>query len=188
MRRAHLLPLCSLLVLAQGVTASHAQELLLYTPRPAVVEQAPAAPDQGVLVKTVTVKRGDTLAKLSRKHIGTASFFPQILVFNRIKNPDLIHTGDKLLVPLPAGRAVSRKKSGKTNKAAKAEAAPFPVIRQATSGEQESFQRAQRAYLDRDYPKAVVQLSQFLKKYPQSRFAADASLYRADSFLRMSGE
>lgn len=187
MRRAHLLPLCSLLVLAQGVTASHAQELLLYTPKPAAIEQAPAAPDQGVLVKTVTVKRGDTLAKLSRKHIGTASFFPQILVFNSIKNPDLIHTGDKLLVPLPAGRKVPRKKS-KTNKAAKAEAAPSPVIRQAASGEQESFQRAQRAYLDRDYPKAVVQLSQFLKKYPQSRFAADASLYRADSFLRMSGE
>jgi len=199
MRNRHLLTLCCLIVPALGATPCMAGELLLYAPQPATLEQAPADPSKGVLVKTVTVKRGDTLRKLSRKHIGVASWFPQVLLFNTIKNPDLIHPGDRLLVPVRAGKGVSQPGAAKSKKvqvsrrarvsAKPAAAAPSPRENQAVKpGEKERFQEAKRAYLDRDYQKALDQFSSFLSKFPRSRFAADAALYRADCFMRLSGE
>ena len=197
MRNRHLLTLCCLIVPALGATPCMAGELMLYAPQPAVLEQAPADPGKGVLVKTVTVKRGDTLRKLSRKHIGVAGWFPQVLLFNTIKNPDLIHPGDRLLVPVRAGQAVSQARAAKSKKVriarkpgvnSKPAAAPSPRKTQAAKpGENESFQEAQRAYLDRDYQKALEQFTRFLRKFPRSRFAADAALYRADCFMHLSG-
>lgn len=188
----------SLFMLAVCSTASPGEELLLYAPKPAAGEQAPASPKEGVLVKTVTVKRGDTLGKLSRKHIGVADYFPQMLVFNTIKNPDLIHPGDRLLVPVPAGKATSVEKGGHAKKrhasrrhpsSAKTAVAISPAEKQPVKqGERESFQRAQHAYQERDYQEALALFSGFLKKFPHSTFAADASLYRANCFLHLSGE
>src|SRR5512146_3119661 len=112
-------------------SAGHAEEMLLYTPKEATGAEAPASPKDGVLVRTVTVQRGDTLAKLSRKHIGVSDYFPQMLVFNKIKNPDLIHPGDKLLVPVPPGQAGKVEKAGKAGKPAKVKAAktmPRPAV------------------------------------------------------------
>lgn len=197
MRNRHLLTLCCLIVPALGATPGMAGELLLYAPQPAALEEAPADPGKGVLVKTVTVKRGDTLRKLSRKHIGVAGWFPQVLLFNTIKDPDLIHPGDRLLVPVRAGQAVSQARAAKSKKvrstrkpgvSSKPAAAPSPRETQAAKpGENESFQEAQRAYLDRDYQKALEQFTRFLSKFPRSRFAADAALYRADCFMHLSG-
>ena len=104
MKKATLLTLPCLLATLLTPVFSYGEDFLLYTPKPAEGEKAPASPDQGVLVRSVTVKRGDTLANLSRKYIGRGSWFPQVLVFNTIKNPDLILTGDKLLIPVPAGQ------------------------------------------------------------------------------------
>jgi len=120
-----------------------------------------------------------------------------VLLFNSIKNPDLIHTGEKLRIPVPPGRAVAEKKSGdrksrharrpssRSKSAAKQLMSPSPS---ATAAEQESYQRAKRAYLDADYQKALGLFAGFLRKFPHSKHAADASLYRADCFLRLSGE
>jgi len=212
MRNRHLLTLCCLLLPPLSATPGLAGELLLYAPQPAALEQAPADPRKGVLVKTVTVKRGDTLRKLSRKHIGVAGWFPQVLLFNTIKNPDLIHPGDRLLVPVQAGQAATQQRATKSKKtklprkpraavkpsaapspgeiqAAKPSAAPSPGETQAVmAGETEIFREARQAYLDRDYQKALEQFSSFLSKFPRSRFAADAALYRADSLLRLAGE
>ncbi|MBJ6750892.1 LysM peptidoglycan-binding domain-containing protein [Geomonas anaerohicana] len=194
-----------LFLLACG-SAGHAEEMLLYTPKQATGAEAPASPKEGVLVRTVTVQRGDTLAKLSRKHIGVSDYFPQMLVFNKIKNPDLIHPGDKLLVPVPPGQAVKAEKAEKAPKPAKAAkagkstsqpAVHRPAVpKKAVSaerppvkpGEQDLFQRGQRAYLDHDYREALARFTDFLHKFPRSRFAADASLYRADCYLHLSGE
>ncbi|MBU5635612.1 LysM peptidoglycan-binding domain-containing protein [Geomonas sp. Red69] len=189
MAKRIIVTLGSLVLLACG-TAGHAEEMLLYTPKEASGAEAPASPKDGVLVRTVTVKRGDTLAKLSRKHIGVSDYFPEMLVFNRIKNPDLIHPGDKLLVPVPPGQSGETKtknshavrRAAVPKKAASLERAP------AKPGEQELFQGAQRAYLEHDYREALARLNDFLRKFPRSRFAADASLYRADCFLHLSGE
>ncbi|QWV94128.1 LysM peptidoglycan-binding domain-containing protein [Geomonas oryzisoli] len=189
MAKHRIVTLGSLVLLACG-SAGHAEEMLLYTPKQATGTEAPASPKDGVLVRTVTVKRGDTLAKLSRKHIGVSDYFPQMLVFNRIKNPDLIHPGDKLLVPVPPGQTAKTESKGNhpvrrpaaPKKAASLERVPVKP------GEQELFQRAQRVYLEHDYREALARLTDFLSKFPRSRFAADASLYRADCFLHLSGE
>lgn len=190
MAKHTLVALGSLVLLSFGATG-HAEEMLLYTPKPAAGEQAPASPKDGVLVRTVTVKRGDTLSKLSRKHIGVADYFPQMLVFNTIKNPDLIHPGDKLLVPVRPEKTAKAKKSPaarRVSAAPKKAAATMPDRQAAKPGERELFQRAQRSYLEHDYREALAGFNSFLRKYPRSTFAADASLYRGDCFLQLSGE
>ena len=107
MKKATLLTLPCLLATLLTPVLSCAEELLLYTPKPAEGDQAPASPDQGILVRSIIIKRGDTLANLSHKYIGRGSWFPQVLLFNNIKNPDLIITGDKLLVPVPSGQSAT---------------------------------------------------------------------------------
>ena len=205
MKNATLLTLSCLLTVLAAPGPSSGEEFLLYAPKPAAGDRLPDSPDHGVLVKKVTVKRGDTLSKLSRKHIGTASWFPQLLVFNSIKNPDLIYPGDTLLVPVPAGHAPSAKKSAKVTKHARggrrhlarrssrlaspAVEQPKPAkARSARSDEQQSYQRAKRAYLAGQYQTAQDLFSGFLRAFPNSALAPDASLYQADCFLHLSGQ
>jgi len=198
MQKRSLLTLCCLLGLSLGSAPCSGEEFLLYAPKPVSGDQLPTAPNQGVLVKRIIVKRGDTLKKLSRMHTGVASWFPQLLLFNTIKNPDLIQTGDQLLVPVRAGQAAAGQGSQKVEKRhasrrsslrPKRAAGPLTQETQVVKpGEMESYQRAQQAYLDHDYQKALDRFSSFLRKFPRSRFAADASLYRADCYLRLSGD
>ena len=197
MQKRSLLTLCCLLGLSLGSAPCSGEEFLLYAPKPVSGDQLPTAPNQGVLVKRITVKRGDTLKKLSRMHTGVASWFPQLLLFNTIKNPDLIQTGDQLLVPMRAGQAAGqgspkvekRHASRGSSLRRKPVAGPLTHETQVVKpGEMESYQRAQQAYLDHDYQKALDRFSRFLRKFPRSRFAADASLYRADCYLRLSGD
>ncbi|WP_298271640.1 LysM peptidoglycan-binding domain-containing protein [Geobacter sp.] len=98
-----------------------AEKYLLYAPEPSEGKR-PAGPDEGVLVKSITIRKGDTLYSLSRKYGRKGGYYPQILLFNLIKNPDLIYAGNKLLVPLPSkvkgGGAVTRAKRKKAGKVA----------------------------------------------------------------------
>ncbi|TGU73983.1 LysM peptidoglycan-binding domain-containing protein [Geomonas terrae] len=189
MAKQTLVTIGSLILLGAGITVGHADEMLLYTPKPETSGVAPASPRDGVLVRTVTVKRGDTLSKLSRKHIGVADYFPQMLVFNSIRNPDLIHPGDKLLVPVRPGKSVKSRASRRPASAVAKKQASAPASEgQVKSGERELFQRAERAYLAHDYRDALNGFTKFLRTFPRSSFAADASLYRADCYLHLSGE
>lgn len=188
MAKRTLVTIGSLILLGVGITAGHAEDALLYTPKPEPSGVAPASPRDGVLVRTVTVKRGDTLSKLSRKHIGVADYFPQMLVFNSIKNPDLIHPGDKLLVPVRPGKSVKSGASRRPASAAKKHAPSPASAGPVKAGERELFQRAERAYLSHDYREALTGFNTFLRTFPRSTFAADASLYRADCYLHLSGE
>ncbi len=189
MAKRTLVTIGSLILLGAGITAGHAEEMLLYTPKPETSGVAPASPRDGVLVRTVTVKRGDTLAKLSKKHIGVGDYFPQMLVFNSIKNPDLIHPGDKLLVPVRPGKNVKSGAARRPASAAAKKQASAPVSAgQVKPGERELFQHAERAYLAHDYREALAGFTKFLRTFPRSPFAADASLYRADCYLHLSGE
>lgn len=78
-------------------------EYLLYAPEPSDGAR-PTGPDEGVLVQSITIQKGDTLYSLSRKYNGKGGYYPQILLFNEIKNPDLIYAGNKIMVPVaPAG-------------------------------------------------------------------------------------
>lgn len=207
MKNSTLLTLSCLLAVLVAPAPSRCEEFLLYTPTPSTGEKVPATPDQGVLVRSITVKPGDTLSGLSKKHIGVGSWFPQVLLFNSIKNPDLIYPGDKLLVPVPPERAASsvkkstkgkRHHAGRRSAPSRHAAVERPVVkrapeqvkserRPATAGEQETYQTAKRTYLLGDYQKAMELLSAFLRRYPDSNLAADASLYRADCLLHLSG-
>ena len=87
------------LAVMQAVPAA-AEEFLLYSPTPQQGE--PAIPHQGdgVLVKRRTIVKGDTLTKIARENIGQGSYYPQILLFNDIANPNLIYAGKTVLVPV----------------------------------------------------------------------------------------
>lgn len=109
------------------------QQYYLYTPKEVAPEQAQHQGKDGVLVREVPVEKGNTLFGLSRKFSGHGSYYPQILLFNDIKNPDLIHTGDTLRVPVAAATqdgeekasgAVKPARKHRTGKRKAAKAAP----------------------------------------------------------------
>lgn len=106
----------SLLLSFAPLTTAGGAEYLRYTPEPSDGKPS-SGPDEGILVKRITIEKGDTLYALSRKYSGKGTYFSQILLFNEIANPNLIYAGKGLLVPLPAGKgegvAPSSLRSGK---------------------------------------------------------------------------
>lgn len=90
----------TVIVLTAGLALpAWGQNFLLYTPQPAASGQKAPGQD-GVLVQEIEIQKGDTLYALSRKYNGKGMYFPQILLFNSIKNPNLIYPGKMLKVPL----------------------------------------------------------------------------------------
>ena len=63
---------------------------------------APATPVGPAAVTTYTVVKGDSLSKIAKHLWGDASLWPKIHEANRdtIKNPDLIHPGQVLNIPV----------------------------------------------------------------------------------------
>jgi LysM repeat protein len=81
------------------------QKYQLYVPQPVTTDQKTSTPD-GVLVQEIVVKKGDSLYGLSRKFNGNGMYYPQILLFNTIKKPRLIHPGDTLKIPVAHNKAI----------------------------------------------------------------------------------
>lgn len=226
------------------------QQYFLYSPKPVSPEETKPAKDD-VLVREVPVRKGDTLSGISREHSGRGSYYPQIMLFNDIKNPDLIHAGEILKVPVArepgadaasgvparkerrpaktAGKARGEKstpsvrqpaepkpaaeaptelplselkraegaKAGKQQKSAerKKQATP-PVARSPLSSESPKpaadsrllFEKAVKAYRQGDCRTALDLLDRFLAENPASPQAADASLYKADCYLKLSSQ
>ena len=96
-------------------TSAFCQEYL-YLPKP--VENGDSDPMRrdGVLVREVMVKKRDTLSGISKKYSGRGIYYPQILLFNEIKNPHRIHPGDLLRVPVASGRTTTDRENLKTSK------------------------------------------------------------------------
>jgi len=69
----------------------------------AVPEVKPEAP----AVKKYTVKAGDSLSAIAKREYGDAGKWRQIFEANRgqISNPDLIHPGQELTIPVADGGA-----------------------------------------------------------------------------------
>lgn len=257
------------------------QQYLIYTPR-IVAPDEKEQPKDGVLVREVPVKKGDTLYGLSRKFSGHGSYYSQILLFNDIKNPNLIYAGKTLKVPVskdqpgeagasaPAKAATTEQsgdggaKAAETNsqkattqrkdaakpltelslsdlkqlehgkhkkKSARKKASAHASKRKASSararavakqpdvivagkrsGEEEQqssqavdktesqpvvaksdtdqklFEKAVRAYKQDDCRSALDLFDRFLAENPSSPMAADASLYKADCYLKLSSQ
>ncbi|MBT1071855.1 LysM peptidoglycan-binding domain-containing protein [Pelotalea chapellei] len=248
-RRAPGITLAALLLMAVPVFG---QQYYLYSPAP-VSDEEKSQPKDGVLVREVPVKKGDTLSGLSRKFSGHGTYFPQILLFNDISNPDLIYAGDTLKVPvtrkpeeqtkkrtapkhavgprkkplsahLPKGSVKGsaepkaelspddlkqtertsvkkpiKRESAKeifvpATKATSPVAAPAPQQSSAPAADNRSaqaqnlFERAMKAYRQDDCRTALDLFDRFLAADPASPLAADASLYKADCYLKQSNQ
>lgn len=193
---------------------------LLYVPKPVGADEKIQKND-GILVQEVSVKKGDTLYGISRFFSGHGTYYPQILLFNDIKDPNKIYPGNVLKIPVsrrgeavqaanpkvskrPAAaplsgqavdapatvpkkdEAIGDKKRDARNKAA----VPADGLKQpatAVSG-QKLYERAIKAYRQNDYPAALELFDRFLADHPSSALAADASLYKAECYLKLSNQ
>lgn len=61
----------------------------------------PTAPQAAAAARTYTVVAGDTLSKIAKHQLGSADKWHAIFEANRdtIKDPDMIHPGQKLTLP-----------------------------------------------------------------------------------------
>ena len=208
--------------LLAGVRPGWGQQFV-YVPKPAGAEDKAQKAD-GVLVQEVPVRKGDTLYGISRTFSGRGSYYPQILLFNDIKDPNLIYPGTVLRIPLPrsgvvvptaiprtssqpsgtpsAGPAgavsatslksadnIDEKKRDVRGKAA----VPAHMPKQAGAAaaatpEQRLYERAIKAYRQNDYRTALELFDRFLADHPSSDLAADASLYKAECYLKLSNQ
>ena len=58
-----------------------------------------SSPTSSTTYKTYTVVKGDTLWGIAKRYYGNGSRYPEIARANNIANPDIIHIGQKLLIP-----------------------------------------------------------------------------------------
>lgn len=235
------------------------QDYLLYSPQPVTSEQKDSS-KEGILVQEIEIQKGDTLYGLSRKFSGKGMYFPQILLFNSLKSPDLIYPGNTLKIPVPKQDQDASQKSGAVTKSSsrKHKGEALPVARQAAetpsaaksgtelslndlktdntnnnvksrhkkkkkslekktaaheqivenieptplpvshknaaaltnssekAGGQKLFESAVKAYRRDDCREAIELLDRYLADNSTSPLAADASLYRAECYLKLS--
>jgi len=187
--------LCLLLFLTYSPAL--AEEYLLYQPNPVESDASPQ-PGEGVLVKKITIRRGATLSALSRQFSGKGAYFPQILLFNKIRNPNLIYAGQDLLVPLSKtlpSQKLQLPSSGMPAKSSARSAARFQkraiskksAKKKVPSAERQLYAQATALFAQGNYRKALDGFDRFLEKYPNSTLVPEAILYRGDCFLRLSG-
>ena len=71
------------------------------TPRQQPTQQSGAASGQRTQQREYVVKPGDSLSKIAKQVYGNASDWQKIYQANRntIKDPDLIHPGQKIILP-----------------------------------------------------------------------------------------
>ncbi len=228
-----------------GAHSGWSQQQYLYTPAALGGEGVSQGKD-GILVRDVEVKKGDTLYKISHKFSGRGSYYPQILLFNEIKNPNRICPGEVFKVPVsrktapeqldkapakneksagqggdvavphneqvsavPAAAPASKKAARHMKKNAVSrekrrearEKAAEPAKKRASSerrhvlaatGDSDSgqklFERAAKAYRQDDCRAALELFDRFLAANRTSPLAADASLYKADCYLKLSNQ
>jgi TolA-binding protein len=204
------------IVLIAGATPGWSQQFYLYAPKPVAGEEK-FQKKEGVLVQEIGVKKGDTLFGISRKFSGHGTYYPQILLFNEIKDPNKIYKGDVLRIPVSrsgvkrkatnllmladpssggdqkqGGVIINKKHDAKLKASSKAitdakSAKQQPAAVTATS-EQRLFERAIKAYRQNDYRTALELFDRFLADYPSSPLAADVSLYKAECYLKQSNQ
>ena len=239
---AFVILLCSLTPPAWG------QQYYLYEPRPVTAEEKNKVTD-GVLVTEVSVQKGDTLYDISRKFSGHGMYYPQILLFNKIKNPNLIYPGNTLKVPVAHGSnrteqapskepSVKSKKLGNDDKAVSPRpalpgyeiplsdlnkldkgknkaginknravskgrditgnekaaatvtgtAGGSPSLSGDSAANQKLFEKAVKAYRQNNFRTALELFDQYLAANSNSPLAADASLYKAECYLKLSSQ
>lgn len=185
-------------------TVALCQQSYVYSPRP-VASGETFQKSEGILVREVGVKKGDTLYGLSRTSSGRGSYYPQILLFNEIKNPDLIFPGDVLRIPVATDRLQASKEgtgagrtsghpvpsrrqqaSARHHPAQQVNAVSKPLVPTGAAAGPKLFEQAIAAYRREDCRTALKFFDRFLAANPSSPLAADATLYSAECYLKQS--
>lgn len=183
-------------LLLLGATASWGADYL-YAPKPFEGE----AVGDGVLVREVTVKKGDNLSKIAKKYAGRDYYYPQILLFNDIKRPHWIQIGQVLRVPLSRkgtaqhGQQAAEERRPEQRSLTHELTADVPKKRSekkrlpaGAQGEQNAYNRGLEAYKKGDCETAIAQFDQFISRYPSSTLLPEATLNRADCYLKLSAK
>lgn len=185
-------------VVFTGVVCAYAENYI-YTPVKANDSSVSSAPGS-ILTTEITIEKGDTLYSLARKHIGKGIYYPQILLFNEIKDPNLIYAGTLVRIPIKTN-SISSQGDDKTEekphnlkpivpvKRAGRASAEKPVIKvNSVKADTDSdlYSLAVAAYKRGDCESAAPLFERFLNTFKDSPFAADAALYKADCYLKLS--
>jgi TolA-binding protein len=188
---ARCVAIAMVITLACASLSANADDFHIYRPEKVQSNNIPS-PGDGVLTRTIVIRRGDTLSRLSRRYGGRGSFFPQILLFNRIKNPDLIYAGELLRVPVTQLEGGSGRMGGESSSTGKDN--PSLEKRRGHSAHaaagragQHLFKRGVRAFDKGNYTLALDIFDDYLTAYPNSPDAPEAALYRADCYMKMAG-
>jgi len=111
----------AILLLALPVPADAAdpdEVLLIPVPGTADLSAGLKPASQGITVLSrMTIRKGDSLWRIARRTLGRGDYYPLLLAFNAIQNPDLIYEGRSLLLPagtLDRHPALASRLSGKT--------------------------------------------------------------------------
>lgn len=180
-----------------GATASWGADYL-YAPKPFEGE----AVGDGVLVREVTVKKGDNLSRIAKKYSGRDYYYPQILLFNDIKRPHWIQIGQVLRVPLSRKAAASHgqqqavvEKGPERKSLAQELTVEVPKkkaekqrLTAAAQGERNAYNRGLEAYKKGECETAIAQFDRFISSYPTSALLPEATLNRADCYLKLSAK
>jgi hypothetical protein len=89
------------LPVAQGADALPG-DVLLVVPVPAgpgLGAEIRPAPKEIQVLTPLTIRKGDTLWRLSKKKLGRGAYYPQLLLVNPVKDPDRIFAGKMLWFP-----------------------------------------------------------------------------------------
>ena len=188
------IPLLALLLC--GGSSSWATDYL-YTPQPVTSEAG-----EGVLVREVTVKKGNTLSGISKQYSGRGYYYPQILLFNTISNPHRIHPGqvvrvpisrkaDKQLTETTPSHTKRRHQAYRTTTAA--ETPPRAALKTtpqaiAPQAEKHAYDRALTPLKKGDCTAAIKLLDDFISRYPSSALLPEATLNRAECYLKLSAK
>jgi TolA-binding protein len=180
----------------------------IYAPRDARQDEVAGSPE-GLLVREVEVHKGDTLTRISKRFSGRGAYYSQILLFNAIKNPDLIYPGNILRVPVSKSKlsaaAVKVKKPLKAVEPAVAApvqpvVTPKPVVEQpavvkstvfepkVVAEEQSLFANGVAAFKKSDCNGAIQFFERLEAGYPSSTLLPDANLYKAECYMKLSGQ
>ncbi|HXC92995.1 MAG TPA: LysM peptidoglycan-binding domain-containing protein [Geobacteraceae bacterium] len=166
---------------------AESSEYELFAPTAQEGEQVLPERGKGVLVRRITIKPGDTLSRISRNFSDKGSYFPQILLFNDIKNPDLIIAGNELLVPVSKKGAVAKtsdnggKISSPAKRASAVKSRPARVKAAKAAAPADKKQRKSPVDLKQKTRLPVEQLN---SKEEQETYAAAISAYRKEEYKK----
>lgn len=163
------------------------------------------------IVQEITIEKGTTLWKFSRTYLGRGYFYPHLLAYNDIANPNRIYEGKTILVPVAKVRDYQKRNElqGKTwsvnftdlalesasrapvkklavRLPSKKEHVKLESSRDRAVSEQREFDRAKAEFEAGKYKEAARLFEGFASHHPRSSLKAEALFYAAEAQLKAS--